>query len=226
MIVKKALLTAAAVVLLFLAGCSHVAQRTELKIIDRPIFNEQRLALTDEYCKTHYGRASHRLDKPQMIVVHYTASATLDGSYDYFLPVLLSREDIRSGGAVNASIHFLVDKDGAVYRLAPEDVICRHTIGFNHVALGIENVGEGKDALTDAQIEADAVLIADLVSRHPSIRYLLGHHEYQDRTLPHFVLHTELDPTYKPTVKIDPGERFMATLRSRLKERYGIELER
>src|SRR5689334_7658126 len=101
--------------------------------------------------------------------------------------------------------------------MAPEGVVCRHTIGFNHVALGIENVGEDKDALTDAQVEADAALIAELARRHPTIRYLIGHHEYRDRSLPHFALYTELDPSYQPTVKIDPGEKFMTRLRELLK---------
>ena len=216
----------AALLVPLLAGCAHVGDRPPLRIIDRSVFDDQRLALTRDYSSIHYGSSTHLLEKPQMIVVHYTAFATLDQSYRFFAPVLLSREDIRSGGAVNVSAHFLVDRNGTVFRLAPEDVICRHTIGFNHVALGIENVGEGEGALTEAQLEADAALIADLVARHPSIRYLLGHHEYQDRSLPHYSLHTELDPTYKPTVKIDPGDLFMTRLRGILKQRYQLELKR
>jgi beta-N-acetylhexosaminidase len=220
------LLLAVLALLPLLAGCAHDNHRPPLRIIERPVFNDHRLALTRDYCNLHYGSSAHLLDQPQMIVVHYTAFATLDESDRFFAPVLLSREDIRSGGAVNVSAHFLVDLAGTVYRLAPDDVVCRHTIGFNHVALGIENVGEGKGVLTDAQLEADAALIADLVARHPSIRYLLGHHEYQDSSLPHYALRTEFDPAYRPTVKIDPGDRFMTSLRRILKERYHLELQR
>jgi N-acetyl-anhydromuramyl-L-alanine amidase AmpD len=209
-----------------LGGCAHHPQKTGLQIIDRSIFDDQRLKLTKEYCQIHYGLDTWQMTAPQMIVVHYTAISTFEKTMEFFSPVLLSREDIRSGGAVNVSVHYMVDKDGTIYRTAPDDVICRHTIGFNHVSLGIENVGEDKDALTQAQLESDAALIADLVARHPSICYLVGHHEYQDRSLPHFALHTELDPAYKPTVKIDPGELFMSRLRGILKSRYQLELER
>ncbi|HJV66757.1 MAG TPA: peptidoglycan recognition family protein [Geomonas sp.] len=224
------------------AGCTHTgahpgakagpppaagpAALPALRIIEHPIFDQERLELTREYCKLHYGTASARLVSPKMIVVHYTASPTLAKALDFFTPDLLSRDDIRSGGAVNVSAHFLVDKDGAIYRLAPEDRVCRHTIGFNNVALGIENVGENKDALTGAQLQADAALIADLARRYPSIRYLIGHYEYRDRSLPHFALNTELDPGYRPTVKIDPGERFMTRLRELLQERYHLVFER
>ncbi|UFS70640.1 N-acetylmuramoyl-L-alanine amidase [Geomonas sp. RF6] len=208
-----------------LAGCSHGGEG-RLKVIKRPLFNEERLALTNDYCRLHYGNEGHLLEKPQMIVVHYTAFLSLAESERFFTPAVLSREDIRSGGAVNVSAHFMVDLNGTIYRLAPDNVVCRHTIGFNHLALGIENVGEGESALTEAQLEADAALIADLVSRHPSIGYLLGHHEYQDKALPHYALRRELDGRYRPTVKIDPGERFMTRLRNLLKERYGMMLKR
>ena len=209
-----------------LACCVHGAGRGDVKFIDRPLFDEQRLELTRDYCRLHYGLDSWRLETPRMIVVHYSAFPTLEKSLEFFQPVLLSRPDIRSGGAVNVSAHFLVDRDGAVYRLASEEIVCRHVIGFNHLSLGVENVGESGDALTDAQLESNAALIADLVARHSTIRYLVGHHEYQDRTLPHFDLQRDLDPSYRPTVKIDPGERFMTRLREMLKARYRLELER
>jgi len=42
----------------------------------------------------------------------------------------------------------------------PETWMARHAIGFNHVAIGIENVGDGaRWPLTDAQADADAALV-------------------------------------------------------------------
>lgn len=219
-------LLAALSLLTFLAGCRHAATAPGLCIVERPVFGPQRLELTRDYCRVHYGLDSTRLETPRMVVVHYTAFPTLEQSLEFFEPPLLSRDDIRSGGAVNVSAHFLVDRDGTVYRLASEEVVCRHVIGFNHLALGIENVGANEGALTRAQLESNAALVADLVARHPSIRYLLGHHEYQDPALPHFKLRRELDPGYRPTVKIDPGAAFMTRLRAILKDRYRLELER
>ena len=63
-----------------------------------------------------------------MIVVHYTAIPTLQRTLDFFQPSLLNREfrkDIAQGGGVNVSVHYVIDTFGALYQLAPEDVICR-----------------------------------------------------------------------------------------------------
>ena len=43
--------------------------------------------------------------------------------------------------------HFVVDRDGTIYRLVPVSLMCRHTVGLNYTAIGIEHVGT-----TDAQI--------------------------------------------------------------------------
>lgn len=213
-------LVGAALLLLFAA-----ADGAALEIRDANIFNAERRALTRDYCRTHYGQADEVLQTPRMVVIHFTTLATYAASYAFFAPLLNRREDIAGGGAVNISVHYMVDKDGTIYRLAPDDVVCRHIIGFNHVALGIENVGYNEAELTDAQLEADAALVAELKRRYPSIDFLIGHHEYQDRSLPHYALHRELDPSYKPTLKIDPGARYMARLRALLKERYRLEFK-
>lgn len=196
-----------------------------LEIHDTPIFDDQRLALTRDYCRVHYGQDDALLHEPKMIVVHYTSFPTLEKSFACFAPNLLTRTDIRSGGDVNISAHFLVDVTGAIYRLAPEDVVCRHAIGFNHVALGIENVGHSPADLTEAQLIADAALIDDLLRRYPGIEYLIGHYEYQDRTLPHFALALERDSNYRPTIKADPGPLFMERLRTLLWNKYQRKLK-
>jgi N-acetyl-anhydromuramyl-L-alanine amidase AmpD len=36
--------------------------------------------------------------------------------------------------------HFIVDKDGTIYQLAPLTTMCRHAIGINHRSVGIEFV--------------------------------------------------------------------------------------
>ena len=211
---------------LMITGCCEIP-RHKAGITDLPVVTEKRLQLTGDYCRVHYGLDGYTLKDPRMIVVHYTAAPTLQESYEFFRPSELQavRTDIRSGGELNVTAHYLVDKDGAIYRLAPENVVCRHTIGFNHVALGIENVGADSDDLTEAQIAADAMLIHDLATRYPTLEYLIGHHEYMDASLPHFTLFRELDPGYRPTVKIDPGPAFMKRLRSVLLENYGIRLK-
>ena len=192
-----------------------------------PIFDEERLLLTSAYSREHYGTSTFELTAPQMIVVHYTAIPTLKETLQFFKPSRLdrqSREDIAHGGDVNVSAHYVVDTDGELYQLAPEDVICRHTIGFNHTAIGIENVAGDADHLTDKQAEATAGLISRIIGRHPTIRYLIGHDEYRNSSLPHYRLLVEHDASYRFTDKIDPGPAFMARVRRLLKEVYGITL--
>src|SRR5439155_1278372 len=46
--------------------------------------------------------------------------------------------------------HFVVDRDGTIYQLVRLNVICRHTVGLNWAAIGIEHVG-----LSDAQVLGD-----------------------------------------------------------------------
>lgn len=211
-----------------LAGCAGGGVVNDPRAAARSVFNDERLRLTAEYCRSHYGTDSCRLADPKMIVVHYTAFPTIEESYRFFAPVMLDpvfRRDISSGGQVNVSAHYLIDRDGTILQLAADNVVCRHTIGFNYTAIGIENVGRNEADLTEAQASGTADLVSRLVRRHPSIVYLIGHYQYRDAALTHFRLFKEKDPTYRPTVKIDPGPAFMARVRALLRERYGIVLQ-
>jgi N-acetyl-anhydromuramyl-L-alanine amidase AmpD len=194
-----------------------------------PIFEAERLRLTADYAGRHYGEATAILSNPQMIVVHFTKIPTLRKTLDFFRPARIDpkiRRDIAGGGDVNVSAHYLVDRDGSLYQLAAEDILCRHVIGFNHSAIGIENIAVDAADLTSAQLEANAALISRIVQRQPSIRFLLGHHEYRDYTLPHYQLYREIDPAYRFTDKVDPGPLFMDRLRTLLAQRYEILLQR
>jgi len=214
--------------LLLLTGFQKGGGNFDPEATYRGIFNDERLRLTSAYCLTHYGSDSSELAEPQMVVVHYTAFATRDESYRFFAPSKLdrvSRRDISGGGAVNVSAHYLIDRDGTILQLAPDNVVCRHVIGFNWTAIGIENVGKGAADLTEAQASATADLISRLIARHPSINYLIGHHDYRNRGLPHYRLFREHDRSYRFTPKIDPGPAFMTRVRGILKERHGIVLQ-
>jgi len=191
-----------------------------------PIVSEKRLELTRHYAKVHYGIDSYRLESPRMIVVHYTAIPTRKSSLEVFKPDTLAahRREISNHGQLNVGVHFLVDSNGDIYSLLPLNTMGRHVIGFNHTAIGIENVGASEKDLTKAQLEANVVLVTWLKKKFSSVTHLIGHHEYMRKNLPHFSLYIERDKTYRPTIKTDPGERFMSDLRNRL-ERSGISLE-
>jgi len=195
-------------------------QAGDLKIIDKPIdFGKQRVELTKEYIKNHYGLDVKDITiNPKIIVLHWTAVPTLEGSFDRLKPELLltDRKDIAAAGALNVSSHFLVDRDGSIYRLMPDNYMARHTIGLNYYAIGIENVGgkgDKSEDLTQAQVEANVYLVRYLKKKYPEIEFLIGHYEYGRMKKTKYWL--EKDDNYF-TQKNDPGDIFMKAVRSRV----------
>ncbi len=206
------------------------------------VIDEERIRLTRDYLQIHNPALLAELPdanlpesisfEPRLLVVHFTAIPTLTETLETFdkLHIGPDRELIRRNGLLNVGIQFVVDRDGTIHALYPETIIARHVIGLNHVAIGIENVGNGDlrrrragAPLTEAQLEANVALVRHLVDRHPSIEYIIGHSEYRQlehRAHPaHELFHEEL-PAYR-TEKSDPGRRFMRRLRRRLRRSAG-----
>jgi len=203
------------ILLIFFAnGCS-----SKIKIIDKPIiFNEERVNLTKEYLEKHYKIKKENISIiPQMIVLHWTAISSFEDSFKRFEQVHLfsDRTDISKAGLLNVSAHFLIDKDGTIYRLMDETTMARHVIGLNHCAIGIENVASGKDDLSQAQVRANISLVRYLKNRYSTIEYLIGHHEYTD--FENSALFKEVDAGYR-TEKDDPGDKFMSEVYAGVKD--------
>ena len=196
-------------ILALLQSCS--ASR---KIVDKPIvFNEERNQLTIQYLKDRYGLEQDSPNiVPKMIVLHWTAIPTLEGSYDAFYNEKIPswREVVSMASGLNVSSHFLVDQDGTIYSLMPETTMGRHVIGLNHCAIGVENVGGTKDTpLTKAQLKSNIWLVKYLAKKY-NIEYVIGHHEYT--LFENHELWLEKDEDYR-TKKTDPGDAFMAKVR-------------
>lgn len=168
------------------------------------------------------------MDQPKMIVVHHTVIPTLKRTIQLFKQDLLSkkRKHIGQFSKLNVGIHYVVDKDGAIYHLLADSIMARHIVGFNHVSIGIENVAKNSSELTEEQVMSNALLIDHLAKKHPSIQYLIGHHEYNQKALPHYELFLALDSNYLPYDKYDPGPGFMKKLRGKLKSDYGLAFEK
>ncbi|MCH8077367.1 MAG: N-acetylmuramoyl-L-alanine amidase [SAR324 cluster bacterium] len=211
-----------------LVSCEAAPKREVLEIKPHPIVSDERLELTRIYNKIHYGLDSYQLKSPAIVVIHHTAIGSLKGSFRAFDKARIPghRGYIKKFGAVNVGVHFLVDKNGDIYSLLPTGITGRHAIGLNHVSIGIENVAAKASRLTEAQLQANAALVNHLKYEYASIKYVIGHQEYTKRDLPHYKLYKELDPKYRPTVKSDPGPRFMKKLRARLKEKYKLQFEK
>lgn len=182
-------------------------------------FDAERVALTLAYRAEHQG-PEHAQDvhiTPRAIVLHWTGGPTAESAWQTFAPARLAgRPELQSGGALNVSAHYLIDRDGAITRLLPDDVMARHAIGLNHAAIGVENVGDGaRWPLTEAQVAANVALVRALVAVHPGITHLLGHQEVAAlRGQPLFL---ELDTRYT-NQKPDPGPAFMAAVRAGVAE--------
>lgn len=215
----RARLGGRAILFLVLSACAHSGGRaaSDIAIVDKPVpFSAERIQLTREYIKQHYGRDASNIEiVPRIIVLHWTAGPTFAGSYNTFVPATLagSRADLARVSDLNVGIQFLVDRDGTIYRLMPETWMGRHVIGLNYNAIGVENVGGAKnvDDLTPAQRAANIRLVRYLARKYPTIHYLIGHHEY--RTFEGHPLWLERDSTYR-TGKSDPGDAFMTAVRT------------
>ena len=171
--------------------------------------------MTRDYIRVHYGLDVADISiVPRIVVLHWTAVPTLEGSFNAFAQETVpgERTELTGAGELNVSTHFLVDRDGTIYRLMPETWMARHVIGLNFEAIGVENVGGagGDEDLTPAQVAANVALVRDLARRYPSIQYLIGHSEY--REFEGHPLWREQDAGYR-TEKIDPGERFLRAVR-------------
>jgi len=194
---------------------------TELKILDKPIvFKKERIDLTKEYIKKHYGKTVSNIKiVPKVIVLHWTAEMSFKKSFNRLKPqrLLSDRKDIAKASALNVSAQFLVARDGTICRLMPETIMARHVIGLNYSSIGVENVG-GKsnkvDDLTKAQKIANVKLVKYLKKKYPSIEYLIGHHEYKQ--MQSTSLWLEKDEGYR-TIKADPGDKFMSYIHSNVK---------
>jgi hypothetical protein len=185
------------------------------RIVSKPInFDRERIELTIAYRRLHQDLAvKDVVIQPKMIILHWTGIPSFTSTWNYFnrTRAEAGRAELAAAGEVNVSAQFLVDRDGTIYQLMPENWMARHCIGLNHVAIGVENVGDGeKSPLTPAQVKANAALVRYLAARYP-ITHLIGHMEY--RKMERTPLFLELDPKYRNT-KPDPGAEFMRNVRA------------
>ena len=192
---------------LFFSGMTTV-YGAELSVVDRSVeLGDYRMELIREYAQLHYGNEEVYI-QPQAIVLHWTASSSGEGVYAYFYPAETENSFYRKQGRLNVSAQCLVERDGTIFRLTPETLLNRHAIGINWCAIGIENVGgvDGKEDLTQEQVQANRKLIIYLKEKYPEITYLLGH--YQLKYMRDTALWKEYSQGYQ-TGKTDPGPRFM-----------------
>jgi N-acetylmuramoyl-L-alanine amidase len=144
---RRALPLLAALALL----CAPAAEAAvpEPAIVSKPIpFGAKRKLQTAAYAKRHYGVATYRLTDPHVIVEHYTVTSSFQQTWNTFAQDTPDAELHELPGTCS---HFVIDRDGTIYQLVPLSIMCRHTVGLNYTAIGIEHVGS-----SDAQVLSDS----------------------------------------------------------------------
>jgi N-acetylmuramoyl-L-alanine amidase len=133
-----------------------------------------------------------RPDGVDMLIFHYTGMSSGEEALNRLC-----------SAAAKVSAHYLIEEDGAVWRLVPEDRRAWHVgVSFwagrrdlNGTSIGIELVNPGHDngyrAFPDRQMAALEALAREILTRHPiPARHVLGHSDVAPRR------------------KTDPGELF------------------
>jgi N-acetylmuramoyl-L-alanine amidase len=148
------------------------------KIVVKKIpFGAKRRAETAAYARRHYGINTWRLRQPRVVVQHYTASNSFASAYATFAA---NSPDPELGELPGVCSHFVIDRDGSIYQLVRLDTMCRHTVGLNWTAFGIEHVGtSARQILANrAQLAASLSLTVWLMSTYGiQLRNVIGHNE-------------------------------------------------
>jgi beta-N-acetylhexosaminidase len=146
-------------------------------IVWKPIpFGAKRKAEMAQYAERHYGINSYVLH-PKVIVEHYTATTTFASAYNTFAQDV---PDAELHSLPGTCAHFIIDRDGTIYQLVQLNIMCRHTVGLNYVAIGVEHVGTSDaEILHDAaQMRSSLALTAWLMSRYGiALKNVIGHNE-------------------------------------------------
>jgi len=140
-------------------------------------FPAHRKAEMRAYAKRHYRLDRFTLIRPKVIVEHMTANSSFGATFNTFASDAPDPELHERPGTCS---HFVVDQAGTIHQLVPLGLMCRHTVGLNWTAIGIEHVGLSDGALMgDArQLRASVRLTKWLMGRYGiARRNVIGHNE-------------------------------------------------
>jgi N-acetylmuramoyl-L-alanine amidase len=151
------------------------------RIVWDPIpFGPTRKAQMVAYARRHYGSFMHptyKLIDPHVIVIHFTETPDVRSTYNTFAP---DDPDPELHELPNTCAHFVIGQDGVIDQLVSLSIMCRHTVGLNWTAIGIEHVGySDRQVLEDPrQMSSSLRLVRWLQCRfHISVANVIGHNE-------------------------------------------------
>ena len=175
-------------------------------------FGHKRKREMAAYSLLHYGRAKWRLRHPKVIVEHVSETDSAAAVYNTFAPDV---PDVELHELPNVCSHFVISRSGRIFQLVNLRTRCRHTVGLNWTAIGIEHAGfADSDVLGDRrQMHASLRLTQYLRCRFGiGVHDVIGHAE--SLSSPY---HHELVPSLRRQTHGDMRHRSMKVYRRRLR---------
>jgi len=129
------------------------------------------------YSERHYGERTWRLRRPHVIVEHLSVTSSAAAVYNTFAPDV---PDPELHELPNVCSHFVVSSSGRIFQLVNLRTRCRHTVGLNWTAIGIEHVGYTEGDVLDNRRELAASLRLTRYLRcrfQIPVRDVIGHAE-------------------------------------------------
>jgi N-acetylmuramoyl-L-alanine amidase-like protein len=173
-------------------------------------FGARRKRQMAAYSRRHYGDHEWRLRHPHVVVEHYTAGTSFDSAWNTF-----AANSPHLGELPGTCAHFIIDTDGTIYQLVNLGIRCRHAIGMNWTAIGIEHVGTNARGILDNRrmMRASLRLTSWLMLRYGiNIGNVIGHAEILQSPY-----HRELVASWRCSTHADWNRREMRIYRHRLK---------
>ncbi|MDD3080195.1 MAG: N-acetylmuramoyl-L-alanine amidase [Paludibacter sp.] len=139
-----------------------------------PVVGQDSLQITDKKVNFGFRKANKR--QIDVIIIHSVFNNSGGEKYD---PDLVIKQFARYG----VSPHYMIGRDGSVYRLVDEENVAYHAgksslpdgrTAVNTCSIGIEVITSFDEAPTDKQMATLTLLVNDLKSRYP-VKYVLRH---------------------------------------------------
>ena len=145
-----------------------------------------------------------------------------------------SAEDIHrwhlNNGWAGAGYHFLVRKDGKIYRLRPEDKVGAHAYGSNYNSLGVCFEGDYmEEDMPEVQIKAGQELVAYLKNKY-AISTVQAHRDVCATSCPgdkfpfDEITNSETSNEIIPQPSLSENKGNVARIQSTLNDRYGLNI--
>jgi N-acetylmuramoyl-L-alanine amidase len=123
-------------------GSRGAGSRTHATAVARPRikddlipFGHRRKHEMALYSRRHYGAKRWRLIHHRVIVLHFTGGSSYSSAWNTF-----AADSPNLGELPGVCAHFIIGRGGTIHKLVPVSIRCRHAIGLNYTAIGIEMV--------------------------------------------------------------------------------------